>query len=148
MKQLTQKIFFPSLIVCVGVLLSFPIFSMENSSENFCWQNECKQSLKLVQNQSFSLAEGKKQIVTFSLHDFQNQEKCWDELKETARQLTDSAEIAGVYFFSLPPEKIIRIETLTEDFSQYGKNLIAVYWKDPDSGPMLKRFPNNIMERE
>jgi len=147
MKQSTQKAFYPLTVVLI-LLLANPIFCMKNSSENFCWQNECKQSLKLVQNQSFSLAEGKKQIVTFSLHDFKNQEKCWDELKETARQLTDSSEIAGVYFFSLPPEKIIRIETLTEDFSQYGKNLIAVYWKDPDSGPMLKRFPNNIMERE
>lgn len=106
----------------------------------------CNSSLKQVQNKSFPLSKGNKQIVTYSLNSFQDNEECWRSLETIAKSITKNSEIAGVYFFTLPPDEISEIDILYKDFSQYGMNLIATYWKDPDSGSELRRYPNNTID--
>lgn len=86
-----------------------------------------------------------KQIITYAVTGFKDENDCWGELKDHARSMTSSSAIAGVYFFTLPPDEIEEINSRDNDFSQYGRRLIAEYWKDPDSGEELNRYPNVII---
>ena len=141
MKKNTQKILLFLSATLFMVFSSSIVFSQENS-ETVKTRN-CNLSLKEVQNKSFPLTNGSKQIVTYAVSNFSDTEECWIKLKQVAAAITKSSEIAGVYYFTLPPDEIDEIDIMYKDFSQYGMNLIASFWKDPDSGPELNRFPNN-----
>ena len=104
----------------------------------------CNVSIDEVENKFFQLSKGQKQVITYSISNFNDHDECWLYLKKYAANMTIDAEISGVYFFTLPPEDIEAIANQYNDFSQYGKNLVAEYWKDPDSGEKLVRFPNSI----
>lgn len=134
-------------------LLIFLSFSIVSSSKVYAQQrnaryqkpeneNSCRMTLQQVQNKNFQMANGSKQIVTYAVSGFEDQEDCWKYLKHSATQITRSSEIAAVYFFTLPPGEIAEVSGEYKDFSQYGKNLIAEFWKDPDSGMELNRYPN------
>lgn len=131
-------------------ILSANLFFNLNASaqESKSVNAACNSSLKQVQNKSFPLNKGNKQIVTYSLTSFQDNEECWRSLETVAKSITENSEIAGVYFFTLPPDGISEIDIMYKDFSQYGMNLIAEFWKDPDSGTKLVRYPNNANDGE
>lgn len=128
------------------IFFTYPLFPKDLINDASTGQNRCQLNLKQVQNEVFTLANGTKQIVTYSLSDFKDQEECWRQMEKIAKNTTNSSEIAGVYFFTLPAAEITKIKDLTQNFGQYGVNLIGVYWKDPDSGTALKRFPNNVID--
>ena len=140
------RLYFPIL------LFSLYFFNLQYSQaqdKNTRYQNQednnsCKMKLTEVQHKSFEIDGGTKAIITYSVTDFANEEDCWQKLEEIAASVTTSSDIAGVYFFTLSADKISSISSQNKDFSQYGKNLVAEYWKDPDSGPVLNRYPNVV----
>lgn len=144
-KNVSQLSFF---LVTAFLLLSFTTIVSGQTSRNSSTtpQKGCNISFDEVQNKMYSLTNGSKQIVTYAVTQFSDKEDCWSEMEAAGRQVTAQSEIAGVYFFTLSPETIKEIDGKTENFEQYGTDLIAVFWKDPDSGTKLKRYPNNTID--
>lgn len=139
-ENMEKHLLFASLSL-LFIFNSIVVFSQEQPKRINA--EDCNLSLKQVQNKSFPISKGSKQIVTFSVSEFSDTEECWIKLEKVAAAISESSEIAGVYYFTLPPDEIDEIDIMFKDFSQYSTNLIAGFWKDPDSGSELRRFPNN-----
>lgn len=141
-KTLAILSYFLITLLVLNIVSTQKVYAQEKVLE----ETTCNLSLTQVQNEVFPLSNGSKQIVTYSVSDFQENDECWGRLETLGKRITENSEIAGVYFFTLPPDEISKIDALYKDFSQYGINLIATFWKDTDSGSELRRYPNTTID--
>lgn len=136
-----------------ALLIAFVLagaFKLTYINNNDQQRTACKTLATLVDNKSFNVNAGEKIIVTYSLENFQeNNDSCWLQLDQIGRQQLQNKVFGAVYFFAMPESKVPSIENEFTNFSQYGKKLVAKFWKDPGQRQEIKkgiliRFPTII----